>query len=151
MGKWLIHPDNPLTARVAVNQIWYLMFGRGIVETVEDFGNQGSLPTHPELLDWLAVDFQEHGWDLKRLIKQMVTSATYRQSSVIRPDLQEVDPGNYLLARGPRYRLSAEMVRDNILAASGLLEEQQGGISVFPYQPPGLWKEVMTHGFFPGI
>ena len=149
LGKWLIHPDNPLTARVAVNQIWYLMFGRGIVETVEDFGNQGSLPTHPELLDWLAVDFQEHDWDLKRLIKQMVTSATYRQSSVIRPDLQEVDPGNYLLARGPRYRLSAEMVRDNILAASGLLEEQQGGISVFPYQPPGLWKEVMTHGFFP--
>ncbi|MEQ8881716.1 MAG: DUF1553 domain-containing protein [Cyclobacteriaceae bacterium] len=149
LGKWLIHPDNPLTSRVAVNQMWYLMFGRGIVETVEDFGNQGALPTHPELLDWLAVDFQEHGWDLKRLIKQMVTSATYRQSSRIRPDLQEEDPGNYLLARGPRYRLSAEMVRDNILAASGLLVEQQGGISVFPYQPQGLWKEVMTHGFFP--
>ncbi|XOV93721.1 MAG: DUF1553 domain-containing protein [Bacteroidota bacterium] len=149
LGQWLIHPDHPLTSRVAVNQIWYLMFGRGIVETVEDFGNQGALPTHPELLDWLAVDFQENGWDLKRLIRQMVISATYRQSSKIRPELQEIDPGNLMLARGPRYRYSAEMIRDNILAASGLLEEQQGGISVFPYQPQGLWKEVMTHPFFP--
>ncbi len=149
LGQWLIHPDHPLTSRVAVNQMWYLMFGKGIVETVEDFGNQGALPSHPELLDWLAVDFQENGWDVKRLIKQMVSSATYRQSSQIRPELQEIDPGNVLLARGPRYRYPAEMVRDNILAASGLLEEQQGGISVFPYQPPGLWREVMTHTFWP--
>jgi len=149
LGQWMIHPDHPLTSRVAVNQIWYLMFGRGIVETVEDFGSQGALPTHPELLDWLAVDFQENGWDLKRLIRQMVTSATYRQSSVIRPELAELDPGNYLLARGPRYRRSAEMIRDNILAASGLLEYRIGGPSAFPYQPPGLWKEVMTHAFFP--
>ena len=149
LAQWLIHPDNPLTARVTVNQIWYLMFGRGIVETVEDFGSQGALPSHPELLDWLAVDFQENGWDLKQLIRQMVTSATYRQSSVIRPELQDIDPDNYLLARGPRYRRSAEMIRDNILATSGLLDPTIGGPSTFPYQPPGLWKEVMTHPFFP--
>jgi len=149
LGKWLIHPDNPLTARVAVNQIWYLMMGRGIVETVEDFGSQGALPTHPELLDWLAVDFIENGWDLKRLVRQIVLSATYRQSSKIRPELEEIDPDNYLLARGPRYRRSAEMVRDNILASSGLLNPRIGGPSSFPYQPPGLWKEVMTHPFFP--
>ncbi|MEO0339459.1 MAG: DUF1553 domain-containing protein, partial [Bacteroidota bacterium] len=150
LGKWLTHRDNPLTARVAVNQIWYLIFGRGLVETVEDFGNQGALPSHPELLDWLAVDFQENGWDLKRLIRQMVTSATYRQSSKIRPELEEIDPDNYLLARAPRYRRSAEMIRDNILATSDLLNPKLGGPSVFPYQAPGLWKEVMTHPFFPG-
>lgn len=149
LGKWMTHPDNPLTSRVVVNQIWYLMFGRGIVETVEDLGNQGALPTHPELLDWLAIDFVEHGWDLKRLIKQMVTSSTYRQSSIIRQDLQEIDPDNKLLARGPRYRRSAEMIRDNVLAVSDLLSNEMGGPSSFPYQPPGLWKEVMTHGFFP--
>ena len=108
LGKWLVHPDHPLTTRVAVNQVWYLMFGRGIVETVEDLGNQGALPSHPELLDWLAIDFQENGWDLKRLIRQMVSSATYRQSSKIRPELDEIDPNNYLLARGTRYRRSAE-------------------------------------------
>ena len=150
LGKWLVHPDNPLTARVAVNQMWYLMFGRGLVETVEDFGNQGALPSHPKLLDWLAVDFQQNGWDVKRLIRQMVTSATYRQSSVIRPELQEIDPDNVLLARSPRYRRSAEMVRDNILAASGLLDPTIGGPSAFPYQPPGLWKETTSHPFFPG-
>lgn len=149
LGQWLIDPDHPLTARVAVNQIWYLMFGRGIVETVEDFGNQGALPSHPELLDWLALDFQKNGWNVKRLVKQMVLSATYRQSSKIRPELQELDPDNHLLARGTRYRRSAEMVRDNILATSGLLEEKIGGPSVFPYQPPGLWKEAMAHTFFP--
>ncbi len=149
LAQWLVHPDNPLTARVTVNQFWYLMFGRGIVETVEDFGSQGALPSHPELLDWLAVDFQENGWDLKRLIRQMVISGTYKQSSVMRPEVNEIDPENYLLARGPRYRRSAEMIRDNILAASGLLEEKIGGPSTFPYQPPGLWKEVMTHTFFP--
>ncbi len=150
LGKWLIHPDHPLTARVAVNQMWYLMFGRGLVETVEDFGNQGALPTHPKLLDWLAVDFQQNGWNVKRLIRQIVLSATYRQSSKIRPELQETDPDNLLLARSPRYRRSAEMVRDNILASSGLLNPTIGGPSTFPYQPPGLWKEVMAHGFFPG-
>ncbi len=149
LGRWLTHPDHPLTGRVAVNQIWYLMFGQGIVETVEDFGNQGAIPTHPELLDWLAVDFQENGWDLKRLIRQIVTSATYRQSSVFRRELKETDPENRLLARSPRYRRSAEMIRDNILASSELLIDKLGGPSVFPYQPPGLWKEAMTHAFFP--
>lgn len=149
LGQWLIHPDHPLTARVAVNQLWYLMFGRGIVETVEDFGNQGALPSHPELLDWLALTFQENNWDVKQLLRQMVTSATYRQSSRIRPEVAEQDPENRLLHRSPRYRRSAEMVRDNILAVSGLLNSQLGGPSTFPYQPPGLWKEVMTHPFFP--
>ncbi|MFY0654293.1 MAG: DUF1553 domain-containing protein [Cyclobacteriaceae bacterium] len=149
LGKWLVHEDNPLTARVTINQMWYLMFGRGIVETVEDFGNQGALPTHPELLNWLSVDFQKNGWNLKRLIKQIVMSATYRQSSVVRAELAEIDPDNKLLARGPRYRRSAEMIRDNILASSGLLAKKVGGNSAFPYQPDGLWKEVMTHPFFP--
>jgi len=146
----LIDPEHPLTARVTVNQFWYLMFGRGIVETVEDFGNQGALPTHPELLDWLAVDFIENGWDVKRLLKQILMSATYRQSSKIRPELEEIDPDNHLLARGQRYRRSAEMVRDNILAVSGLLNSKIGGKSVFPYQPSGLWKETTSHPFFPG-
>ncbi len=149
LGQWLIDPDHPLTARVAVNQFWYLMFGRGIVKTVEDFGNQGALPSHPKLLDWLAVDFMENGWNVKRLIRQMLLSSTYRQSSKIRPELKETDPNNYLLARGPRYRRSAEMVRDNALAVSGLLNPTIGGPSAFPYQPPNLWKEVMTHTFFP--
>jgi len=149
LAKWLTHKDNPLTARVAVNQLWYLMFGRGIVETVEDFGNQGSLPSHPELLDWLAVDFRENDWEVKRLIRKLVTSSTYRQSSAIREDLQEADPANYWLARAPRYRRSAEMVRDNALAVSGLLDRKIGGASVFPYQPPGLWSEVGHHPFSP--
>ena len=149
LARWLTHQDHPLTSRVAVNQMWYLMFGRGIVETVEDFGNQGALPTHPELLDWLAVDFRESGWDVKRLIRMLVTSATYRQSSVVRPELKERDPDNHLLARGPRYRRSAEMVRDNALAVSGLLNHTLGGPSTFPYQPVGLWTETVSHPFFP--
>lgn len=149
LGKWLIHEDHPLTARVAVNQLWYLMFGRGLVKTNGDFGNQGALPSHPELLDWLAVDFIENGWNVKRLLRQMVTSATYRQSSVVREDLKDIDPDNVLLARSPRYRRSAEMVRDNVLAASGLLDSVVGGKSVFPYQPEGLWSETISHPFFP--
>ena len=149
LAKWLTHPDNPLTARVAVNQLWYLMFGRGLVESVEDFGNQGALPTHPALLDWLAVDFRDNGYDIKRSLRQMVTSATYRQSSVVRPELNDRDPNNYWLARAPRYRRSAEMVRDNALAVSGLLDERIGGRSAFPYQPAGLWEEVGSHGFSP--
>ncbi|MBX2814748.1 MAG: DUF1553 domain-containing protein [Saprospiraceae bacterium] len=149
LGQWLVHPDHPLTSRVAVNQIWYLMFGEGIVSTIEDFGSQGALPTHPNLLDWLAVDFRTHGWDVKRLVKQMVMSNTYRQASVIRPELQASDPNNVLLARAPRYRRSAEMVRDNLLAVSGLLDSRLGGASAFPYQPPDLWSEVSAHPFFP--
>lgn len=149
LARWLTHESNPLTARVAVNQLWYVVFGRGIVETVEDFGNQGALPTHPGLLDYLAIRFRDGGWDVKAAIREMVTSATYRQSSVVRDDLLRVDPDNLLLARSPRYRRSAEMVRDNALAAAGLLDRRLGGASAFPYQPPGLWREGNSHWFSP--
>lgn len=140
LARWLFHEDHPLTARVTVNRYWQLYFGRGLVGTPEDFGNQGDLPTHPALLDWLAVHFRESGWDIRALQKLIVMSATYRQSSMVSPELQEVDPENKLLARGPRQRLSAEMLRDNALAASGLLVRKIGGPSVKPYQPPGLWR-----------
>ena len=140
LAQWLLHPDHPLTARVAVNRYWQLFFGRGLVKTTEDFGNQGELPSHPELLDWLAVYFRESGWNVKGLVKLMVMSATYRQRSVTDEQLQAVDPENILLARGPSERLTAEMLRDNALAAAGLLNTSIGGPSVFPYQPDGLWK-----------
>ena len=139
-AKWLIHPDHPLTARVTVNRIWQNFFGQGLVKTSEDFGNQGALPSHPELLDWLAVEFMEINWDLKELQKLIVMSATYRQSSIASKELLELDPENTLLARGPAIRLSAEMIRDNVLLASGLLNRQIGGKSVSPYQPNDLWK-----------
>lgn len=141
LGLWLAADENPLTSRVAVNRFWQLIFGMGIVKTTEDFGAQGEWPSHPELLDWLAVDFRESGWDVKRLVRQIVTSSTYRQSSHWRDDLAELDPENRLLARSPRYRLPAEFVRDNALAASGLLNDVVGGPSVKPYQPGGLWEE----------
>ncbi|RMH12753.1 MAG: DUF1553 domain-containing protein, partial [Planctomycetota bacterium] len=141
LGLWLTSPENPLTARVAVNRFWQMIFGMGIVKTAEDFGAQGEWPSHPELLDYLAVDFRESGWDVKRLIRLIVTSSTYRQSSAWRPELAEIDPENRLLARSPRYRLAAEFIRDNALAAAGLLDERIGGPSVRPYQPPGLWEE----------
>jgi hypothetical protein len=142
LAQWLTNPKNPLTARVAVNRIWQLHFGKGLVKSSDDFGNQGDLPTHPELLDWLAVEFIESGWDVKALHKLIVTSATYRQHSAITPEILERDPENLLLARGPRYRLSAEMIRDNALATSGLLVDKTGGPSVYPYQPEGLWDEI---------
>jgi mono/diheme cytochrome c family protein len=142
LAKWLIHEENPLTARVAVNRYWQMIFGRGIVKTSDDFGNQGDLPSHPELLDWLAVKFRESGWHVKELLKLMVTSATYQQSSVLNKELKEKDPANVWLARGPSYRMPAEMIRDNALAASGLLVEKIGGRSVKPYQPDGLWEEL---------
>ena len=142
LAQWLTNPKNPLTARVAVNRIWQLHFGKGLVNSSDDFGNQGDLPSHPELLDWLAVKFAESGWDVKALHKMIVTSATYRQESVIKPEMLELDPENVLLARGPRYRFSAEMIRDNALATSGLLVEKTGGPSVYPYQPEGLWDEI---------
>ncbi|MEZ6197029.1 MAG: PSD1 and planctomycete cytochrome C domain-containing protein [Planctomycetota bacterium] len=142
LARWLVRPDHPLTARVWVNRVWSILFGRGLVETVEDFGTQGTPPTHPELLDWLAADFVEHGWDTKRLVRQIVLSRTWRQSARVRPELHEADPKNELLARAPRYRLTAEFVRDNALAISGLLVEDVGGQSVKPYQPPGLWAEM---------
>lgn len=141
LGLWLTSDDNPLTARVAVNRFWQMIYGIGIVKTIEDFGIQGEWPSHPELLDWLAVDFRENGWDVKRLMRQIVTSATYRQSSVVRPELLDIDPENRLLARASRQRLSGELVRDNALAAAGMLNETIGGPSVKPYQPAGLWEE----------
>jgi hypothetical protein len=144
LAKWLASKDNPLTARVMVNRYWELIFGRGIVETSEDFGAQSSPPTHPELLDWLAVEFMqpERGgvaWSMKRLIRLIVTSATYRQASAVTPALLERDPYNRLLARGPRFRLEAEMIRDSALAASGLLSRKIGGPPVYPLQPEGIW------------
>lgn len=144
VARWLINPANPLTSRVAVNRIWAQLFGRGFVETEEDFGTQGTLPSHPELLDWLAVDFQENGWSLKRLLKTIVMSRTYRQSSHVSPQRLEIDPGNRLLSRGPRFRLSAEIVRDQAMAVSGLLTRQIGGPSVMPPQPGGIWKSTYS-------
>ncbi|WP_242202025.1 DUF1553 domain-containing protein [Aestuariivivens insulae] len=144
LAEWLVSKENPLTARVIVNRFWQSLFGRGLVETSNDFGRQGSLPTHPELLDWLSVQFTESGWNVKKLMKLMVMSRTYQQSSQASPELLEKDPNNEFLARGPRYRLSAEMIRDNILAASGLLVKKVGGPSVKPYQPEGLWQEKAT-------
>ncbi len=141
LADWLVSDEHPLTARVQVNRLWHLLFGRGIVATLDDFGSQGALPTHPELLDWLAVDFQENGWNTKGLLKQIMLSSTYQQSSLASPDLLTKDPENELLARGPRYRLPAEMIRDNALSISNLLVAKIGGPSVKPYQPAGLWKE----------
>ncbi|MGE0130543.1 MAG: DUF1553 domain-containing protein [Blastocatellales bacterium] len=142
LAKWLVEPNHPLTARVAVNRFWQMYFGYGIVKTVEDFGVQGEPPVHPELLDWLATEFIRTGWDMKAMQKLIVTSAAYRQSSQVAPELREKDPENRLLARGPRHRLSAETIRDNALAVSGLLNDEIGGRSVKPYQPAGLWEEM---------
>jgi len=142
LARWLVEPNHPLTARVAVNRFWQLYFGYGIVKTAEDFGSQGEPPVHPELLDWLATEFMRTGWDVKAMQRLIVTSATYRQSSRVTPALLEKDPENRLLARGPRFRLQAELVRDNALAAGGLLKGEIGGPSVFPYQPPGIWEEL---------
>lgn len=142
MAKWLIDPSHPLTARVAVNRYWYMLFGKGIVRTIDEFGSQGAWPSHPALLDWLAVDFIENGWDVKRTIKQIVMSNTYCQTSKVTQESLKRDPENLLLARGPRFRLAGEFIRDNALAASGLLVRTIGGPSVKPYQPDGLWNEV---------
>jgi hypothetical protein len=139
LAQWLVSKDNPLTARVAVNRIWEQYFSHGIVETSEDFGAQGERPSHPKLLDWLAVEFMENGWSEKAIHRLIVTSSTYRQDSRVTPELNERDPYNRLLARGPRFRVEAEMVRDVVLAASGLLSPRIGGPSVFPYQPEGVW------------
>ncbi|MEO1011638.1 MAG: DUF1553 domain-containing protein [Bacteroidota bacterium] len=141
LSQWFFSPENPLTARVAVNRYWQMLFGKGLVGTPEDFGVQGSLPTHPQLLDWLSVYFMENGWDIKKLLKLMVMSHTYRQSSLIGEEMNEKDPNNEFLARSNSYRLSAEIIRDNALAASGLLVQQVGGESVLPYQPKNLWIE----------
>ncbi len=139
LAQWLTLPDHPLTSRVAVNRIWQQFFGNGLVKTSEDFGNQGEMPSHPELLDWLSVSFRESGWDVKKLIRLIVTSATYKQDSYASKAMREQDPDNRLLARGPASRLTSEMMRDNALMASGLLNTKIGGASVKPYQPAGLW------------
>lgn len=146
LSKWLFNDDNPLTARVAVNRLWQRMFGTGIVSTSYDFGNQGALPTHPELLDFLAIKFREEGWDLQKMLKYMALSETYQQNTDISPEMLEIDPENKLLARAPRLRLSAEMIRDQALAVSELLNREVGGPSVKPYQPDGIWEETTGGG-----
>jgi hypothetical protein len=142
LAYWLVDPQQPLTARVAANRFWQHLFGVGIVATSEDFGFQGERPSHPELLDWLAVEFSTSGWDIKQLLRTMVTSATYRQSADVHVDHYRLDPDNRLLARGPRFRLDAEQVRDAALSVSDLLTERMGGKSVRTYQPAGLWEAV---------
>lgn len=144
LAEWLVSPAQPLTARVIVNRYWQMYFGVGLVKTVEDFGAQGEWPSHPELLDWLAVEFIKSGWDIKHMQRLIVTSATYQQASTVTPALASKDPENRLLARGPRFRLQAEFIRDEALAISGLLNDEIGGKSVSPYQPAGLWEELMS-------
>lgn len=147
LGQWLVSPQNPLTARVAVNRLWRQCFGEGLVRTVNDFGTQGEPPSHPALLDWLATTFRDSGWDVKALLRLIVTSQTYRQQSQpLSGAAEAADPQNRWLSRGPRFRLSAEMLRDQALTVSGLLRPQIGGPSVKPYQPPGLWEEVSYNG-----
>jgi hypothetical protein len=142
LARWLVAPNHPLTARVAVNRFWLQIFGTGLVKTAEDFGSQGEPPSHPELLDWLAVQFQDDGWDVKRFMKRLVMSATYMQSSRLTPEGLARDPANRLLARGPRFRLDAEIVRDQAFFLGGMLVERIGGPSVKPPQPAGLWEAV---------
>lgn len=142
LAQWIVDDANPLTARVAVNRFWQRYFGTGIVKTTSDFGSQGEWPTHPELLDWLAMEFVRSGWNVKDMQRLIVTSAAYRQSSRVRPEVRAIDPENRLITQGPRFRMDAEMVRDSALAVSGLLVEHVGGPSVKPYQPKGLWEEV---------
>jgi hypothetical protein len=146
LAKWLVSPENPLTARVTVNRFWQQVFGYGLVKTSEDFGSQGQSPSHPELLDWLAMDFIANGWDVKRLMKLMVTSATYRQGAAFTPELLEVDPENRLLARSGRNRLMGEFIRDQALAVSGLLASRIGGPPVKPYHPPGIYEQLTGGG-----
>jgi len=144
LARWLLHDDNPLTARVFVNRIWQEIFGRGIVKTSGDFGMQGDLPSHPDLLDWLAVDFRDNGWDIKRLVKQIVMSSVYTQSSIISKKQREKDPENIYLSHANRVRLGAETIRDHVLASSGLLNPEIGGPSVKPYQPEGIWESATS-------
>jgi hypothetical protein len=146
LANWIVDKENPLTSRVTVNRYWQEVFGVGLVTTSEDFGAQGDNPTHPELLDWLAVEFRRSGWDVKEIFRTLVTSATYRQASQTSREKLERDPENRLLSRGPRFRMDAEMLRDYALAASGLLVRSVGGPSVRPYQPQGVWSTVAMEG-----
>ncbi|MBI3417352.1 MAG: DUF1553 domain-containing protein [Verrucomicrobia bacterium] len=148
LARWLVSRENPLPSRVTVNRYWQLFFGTGLVKTANDFGSQGEWPSHPELLDWLATEFMDRDWDIKAMLKLMVTSATYRQSSKVDTKTLEADPYNRLYARGPRFRLDAELVRDSALAVSGLLNRKVGGPSVRPFQPPGLWEQLAIGGDF---
>ena len=147
LAQWLVSPENPLTARVVVNHLWQMMFGAGLVRTPEDFGLQGDQPTHPELLDWLAVEFLESGWNVRHMLRLMVTSKTYQQSSVVSEEVLERDPKNLLLGRTNRYRLPAWMIRDAALQVSGLLHPMLGGPPVKPYQPEGVWAEMFMGRF----
>jgi hypothetical protein len=151
LAKWLLSDDQPLTSRVTVNRLWQSFFGTGIVKTSEDFGSQGELPSHADLLDWLASEFMHpsssssaRGWDVKAMVRLLVTSSTYRQASNVTPETVAHDPENRLLAHGSRFRLQAEFIRDQALAVSGLLDGRLGGSSVLPYQPAGLWEELMS-------
>ncbi|MGB0582235.1 MAG: DUF1553 domain-containing protein, partial [Limisphaerales bacterium] len=146
LAQWLTKPDHPLTSRVAVNRVWTLFFGEGLVSTHSDFGNQGAAPSHPELLDWLAVDFVQNDWDVKRLIKQIVTTQSYRQTSRATDRHLQEDPLNRQYARGPRFRLPGEFIRDQALSVSGLLNGPIGGSGVKPYQPVNIWNEVSLNG-----
>ena len=146
-ARWLVQPDHPLTARVAVNRFWQMYFGTGLVKTSENFGLQGEYPSHPELLDWLATTFIDSGWDVKALQRAIVTSSTYRQASNLTPEAIEEDPENRLLARGPRQRMTAQMVRDQALSIADLLAPRLGGPSVRPYQPEGLWEEQSSQEY----
>jgi hypothetical protein len=146
LAKWLVDPANPLTARVWVNRAWEKFFGYGLCKTTENLGSQAEYPVHPELLDWLAVEFMRSGWDMKALQKQLVMSQTYRQQSKVTPELVAKDPENRLLARGPRFRLAGELVRDQALSLSGLLVPKIGGDSVRPYMPEGVWDETSKYG-----
>ena len=150
LAKWIVGDENPLTARVIVNRFWHQFFGRGIVKTLEDFGAQGAPPTHPHLLDWLAVDFLDSGWDVKTLVKLIVMSSTYRQDSTVTKEQLATDPENVWLGRASRLRLPAEILRDQALAVSGLLNGKIGGSSVKPYQPEGLWKEIASQAYDQG-
>ena len=145
-AQWLLNPQHPLTTRVTVNRYWQEVFGTGIVRTTGDLGVSGELPSDQELLDWMAVEFREGGWDVKKLVRMMVTSAAYRQSSIVTPEKLDKDPANRLLSRGTRFRMDAEMVRDNALAVSGLLVSKIGGPSVKPYQPEGVWESIAMKG-----
>lgn len=147
LARWIVSADNPLTARVIVNHLWQMMFGQGLVRTPEDFGLQGEFPTHPALLDWLAVELIEQNWDIRHILRLIANSDTYRQSSVISPELAERDPENRLLARAPRFRLPAWMIRDNALAAAGLLNTNVGGPPIRPWQPDGVWREIFMGRF----
>lgn len=144
LARWITSPENPLTARVTVNRLWAEVFGRGIVASADDFRSRGDVPTHPGLLDWLAVEFIEGGWSIKNIVGLVVTSATCRQSSRRSDRTLEQDPDNVLLAGGPRFRLPAEEIRDSLLSASGLLSFEMGGPPVHPPQPEGLWREISS-------